>query len=64
MASNPTRADFTFDATANAFICPAGKKLLNKALVREDGTVPNRTSTRDCPGCALKAAARMRLRAS
>ncbi len=22
-----TRADFTFDATANAFICPVGKKL-------------------------------------
>ncbi len=50
-----TRADFTFDATANAFICPAGKKLPNNGLVRDDGTMPYRASTRDCRGCALKA---------
>jgi hypothetical protein len=50
-----TRADFTFDATANAFICPAGKTLLNNGLVRDDGTMPYRASTRDCRGCALKA---------
>jgi hypothetical protein len=50
-----TRADFTFDATVNAFTCPAGKKLLNKGLVRDDGTMPYRASTRDCRGCALKA---------
>ncbi len=50
-----TRADFTFDATANASVCPAGKKLLNKGLVRDDGTMPYRASTRDCRGCALMA---------
>ena len=49
-----TRADFTFDATANVFTCPAGKKLLN-GLVRDDGTMPYRASTRDCRDCALKA---------
>ena len=50
-----TRADFTFDATANVFTCPAGKKLLNNGLVRDDGTMPYRASTRDCRDCALKA---------
>ena len=50
-----TRADFSFDATANAFTCPGGKTLLNKGLVREDGTMPYRASTKDCRGCALKA---------
>lgn len=50
-----TRADFTFDATANAFICPAGKQLTNSGLVREDGTMPYRASTKDCRECALKA---------
>jgi len=49
-----TRADFSFDATANAFTCPGGKMLLNKGLMREDGTMPYRASTRDCRGCALK----------
>lgn len=49
-----TRADFTFDAAANAFVCPAGKRLLNKGLVREDGTMPYRASTKDCRACALK----------
>jgi transposase len=50
-----TRADFSFDATANAFTCPAGKLLLNNGLVRDDGTMPYRASARDCRGCALKA---------
>jgi hypothetical protein len=49
-----TRADFTFDAAANAFVCPAGKRLLNNGLVREDGTMPYRASTKDCRGCVLK----------
>ena len=49
-----TRADFTFDATTNAFACPAGKRLLNNGLVRDDGTMPYRASSRDCRGCALK----------
>ena len=50
-----TRADFIFDATANVFICPAGKQLTNSGLVREDGTMPYRASTKDCRECALKA---------
>jgi hypothetical protein len=49
-----TRADFTFDAAANAFVCPTGKRLLNKGLVRDDGTMPYRASTKDCRDCALK----------
>ncbi len=35
-----TRADFTFDATTNAFNCPTGKTLLNNGLVRDDGAMP------------------------
>ena len=45
-----TRADFAFDATANVFTCPAGKKLLNNGPVRDDGTMPYRAST--SPGIA------------
>jgi transposase len=50
-----TRADFTFDTQADAFICPAGKRLHNNGLVREDGAMPYRASTIDCRQCALKA---------
>jgi hypothetical protein len=49
-----TRAGFTFDAAANAFLCPAGKQLTNSGLVREDGTMPYRASMKDCRECALK----------
>jgi transposase len=50
-----TRADFKFDPVANVFICPAGKQLVNKGLVRDDGTMPYHASTKDCRDCALKA---------
>ena len=50
-----TRADFTFDAAANVFVCPGGKQLMNNGLVRDDGTMPYRASTKDCRECALKA---------
>jgi hypothetical protein len=50
-----TRADFSFDATTNVFICPGGKPLTNNGLVRADGTMPYRASTKDCRECALKA---------
>ena len=50
-----TRADFTFDAAANVFTCPAVRQLANNGFVRDDGTMPCRASTRDCYGCALKA---------
>jgi hypothetical protein len=48
-----TRADFTFDAAANVFVCPGGKQLTNNGLVRDDGTMPYRASTKDCRECAL-----------
>lgn len=47
-----TRADFTFDAAANIFVCPGGKRLTNNGLVRDDGTAPYRASTKDCRACA------------
>src|SRR6201993_4388156 len=43
-----TRADFTFDPQANAFVCPAAKQLRSSGMVREDGTVPYWASTKDC----------------
>jgi transposase len=49
-----TRADFSFDAEANVFICPGGKHLRSTGLVRPDGTVPYWASTRDCRVCSLK----------
>jgi transposase len=53
-SSTFTRADFTFDAEQNVFICPGGKLLKSSGLVRDDGTVPYWASTKDCGGCALK----------
>ena len=50
-----TRANFTFDAEANVFICPGGKNLKSSGLVRPDGTVPYVASTKDCRVCSLKA---------
>ena len=55
-----THADFTFDAAANVFVCPGGKQLMNNGLVRDDGTMPYRASTKDCRECALKAAQNLR----
>ncbi|HTI80940.1 MAG TPA: hypothetical protein VL614_10880 [Acetobacteraceae bacterium] len=52
-----TRADFSFDATRNAFTCPNGKPLKNSGLVREDGTMPYSASTRDCRACRRSLAA-------
>ena len=49
-----TRADFTFDADQNVFICPGGKLLKSSGLMRDDGTVPYWASTKDCGACALK----------
>jgi Transposase DDE domain len=49
-----TRANFTFDAQANVFVCPGGKQLKSTGLVREDGTVPYFANIKDCRTCALK----------
>jgi transposase len=54
--ADATRAYFVFDATANAFTCSAGKTLLNNGLVRDDGAMPYRASTRDCWGWCVEGA--------
>jgi transposase len=49
-----TRADFTFDAGANVFTCPNGKRLKSNGLIRDGGNVPYWASTKDCRVCPLK----------
>jgi transposase len=49
-----TRAEFSFDAEQNVFVCPGGNHLKSAGLVREDGTIPYSASTKDCRTCALK----------
>lgn len=57
-----TRADFTYDHEADAYVCPAGKLLRQrqktyrtpKPLVDEDGMMRYRASKLDCDACALK----------
>ena len=57
-----SRADFTYDREADAYVCPAGKLLRQrqkayrapKPLVDEDGMMRYRSSKLDCDGCALK----------
>lgn len=57
-----SREDFTYDHKADAYICPAGKKLrqrqktyrMPRPLVDEDGMMRYRASKLDCDACALK----------
>ena len=58
------RADFTYDAEADVYTCPGGKKLKQsrRAFTKpretkpdEDGMLRYRASKVDCDGCALKA---------
>ena len=49
-----TRREFTFDPDQNVFVCPDGKSLKSSGLVRDDGTIPYRASTKDCRTCSLK----------
>ena len=49
-----TRADFTFDADNNVFVCPGGKQLHSSGLVRPDGTIPYWASVKDCRACPLR----------
>jgi transposase len=49
-----TRTDFRFDADANVHICPNGKQLRSRGLVRDGGNVPYWASTKDCRVCPLK----------
>jgi transposase len=57
-----SREDFTYDHKADAYVCPAGKKLrqrqktyrMARPLVDEDGMMRYRVSKLDCDACALK----------
>jgi transposase len=58
-----SRSDFTFDAEANRYTCPAGKHLVQfrrtystpRSGITKDGTRLSRASKRDCTQCDLKA---------
>ena len=49
-----SRPDFHFDARANTYDCPAGKKLTTTSHPTNAGTVLFRASQYDCGSCALK----------
>jgi hypothetical protein len=57
-----SRADFAYDHSADAYICPADKQLRQRQrlyktprpLVDEDGMMRYRASKRDCDACSLK----------
>ena len=56
------RADFSYDHTTDAYICPAGKQLrqrqkayrMPRPLVDENGMMRYRASKLDSDGCSLK----------
>ena len=49
-----SRADFTFDADHNVYICPQGKPLTTTGHVNKDRTLYYRASKPDCDACPLK----------
>ena len=57
-----SRAEFTYDHKADAYVCPAGKELRQRQkayrmplpLVDENGMMRYRASKLDCDGCSLK----------
>jgi transposase len=49
-----SRADFTFDAERNLYICPMGKFLRTTGTVHDGRTILYRARTRDCGSCPLK----------
>ena len=49
-----SRADFTFDAERNVYICPQGKPLTTTGHVNQDRTLYYRSSKPDCDICPLK----------
>jgi len=49
-----SRADFTYDADRNVYICPQGKPLTTTGRVNQDRTVYYRSSRLDCTACQLK----------
>ena len=49
-----SRADFTFDADQNIYICPQGKPLTTTGRVHQGRTLYYRASKFDCDACPLK----------
>jgi hypothetical protein len=48
------RADFTYDAERDRYICPQGKPLTSTGRVHDGRTLYYRSSKRDCDRCSLK----------
>jgi transposase len=48
------RADFTYDAERDRYICPQGKSLTSTGRVHDGRTLYYRSSKLDCDRCALK----------
>jgi len=48
------RADFTYDAEHDRYVCPQGKPLTSTGRVHDGRTLYYRSSKRDCDRCALK----------
>lgn len=49
-----SRADFTYDAERDRYICPLGKPLTSTGRVHDGRTLYYRSSKLDCDPCALK----------
>ena len=49
-----SRADFTFDAEQNIYLCPQGKPLTTTGHVHQKRTLYYRSSKFDCDACPLK----------
>jgi transposase len=49
-----SRADFLFDRSRNAYVCPNGKLLYTTGTVIDGSTLRYRASKPDCDACALK----------
>ena len=49
-----SRADFTFDAEQNIYLCPQGKPLTTTGRVHQNRTLYYRSSKFDCDACPLK----------
>ena len=49
-----SRADFTFDAEQNIYLCPQGKPLTTTGRVHQGRTLYYRSSKFDCDACPLK----------
>ena len=48
------KADFAYDAEADAYICPAGKQLIYRFTGQQDGKAIRTYWSSHCEGCAIK----------